>query len=170
MTNGSHDWFFTNFGRIKKTAMHDFLVHLHSGLRWVALILLLVAIVKAFAGMSGNKPFTTGDKKLALYTLISMHLQLVIGLALYIMGKWYQSIDTTDEALKAYHRFFAMEHISGMLLAIILITIGNAKSKRGATDKAKFKSIAVFFTIGLVIILACIPWPFMAKFANLGWF
>lgn len=151
--------------------MHDFLLHFHSGLRWVALILLLVTIAKAFAGMNGNKPFTEGDRKLALYTLISMHLQLLVGLALYVMGKWYQPLaENADDALKAYHRFFAMEHISGMLLAIILITIGNAKSKRGATDKAKFKSLAVFFTIGLVLILACIPWPFMAKFANLGWF
>jgi len=151
--------------------MLDFLKHFHSGLRWVALILLLVAIVKAFAGMSGNKPFTTGDKKLALYTLISMHLQFVIGLILYIMGKWYQALPegATEDMIKV-HRFFSMEHISGMLVAIILITIGNAKSKRGATDKAKFKSIAIFFTIGLVLILACIPWPFMAKFANLGWF
>jgi hypothetical protein len=152
--------------------MHDFLVHFHSGLRWIALILLLIAIVKSFAGMSGNKPFTESDRKIALFTLISMHLQLVVGLTLYIMGKWYQSLpsEVTDATMKSVHRFYGMEHIAGMLVAIALITIGNAKSKRGATDKAKFKSIAVFFTIGLVIILACIPWPFMAKFAGLSWF
>ncbi len=150
--------------------MQDFFIHFHSGLRWIALILLLVAIATSFAGFNGNKVYTPRDKKIALFTLISMHLQLVVGLALYIMGKWYQSIDTTDENIKAVHRFFGMEHISGMILAIALITVGYSKAKRASSDKAKFKSIAIFFTIGFVMILACIPWPFMSKFAGMGWF
>ncbi len=120
--------------------------------------------------MSGNKVFTAGDKKLALFTLISMHLQLVIGIVLYLIGKYYQAIDTTDESIKSVYRFFRMEHSVMMLIAIILITVGYSKAKRGASSKAKFKSLAIFFTIGLVIILAMIPWPFMQKFAGYNWF
>lgn len=150
--------------------MEEILRHTHSGLRWIALILLLLTIVKAFSGMSGNKLFTAGDKKLALFTLITMHLQLVVGLWLYISGKWYEPVAAPDEAAKSLHRFFGMEHISMMLLAIILITVGYSKAKRVSSDKLKFKNLAIFFTIGLVLILAAIPWPFMAKFASFKWF
>jgi chromate transport protein ChrA len=147
----------------------EFLQHLHSGLRWVVLILMLAAIGQAFASMN-SKPF---NRKLALFSLISVHTQVLIGLVLYFWGKWYQSLPEgmpVDDTMKSVHRFFGMEHIAGMLIAAILITIGNSRAKKAATDKAKWKSIAVFFTIGLVIILACIPWPFMQKFSNMGWF
>lgn len=152
--------------------MHDFLAHFHSGLRWIALILLLVSIVKFWPGMKGNKTFTAGDKKLGLFTMITMHLQLVVGIILYIIGKWYEPLpaEVTDATVKSVHRFFGMEHITMMLLAIVLITIGYSKAKRAASDKLKFKNMAVFFLVGLVLILGSIPWPFMAKFSNLGWF
>ena len=150
--------------------MDNILHHTHSGLRWIALILLLATIFKAFSGMSGNKIFTAGDKKLALFTLMSVHIQLVIGLLLYFMGNYYQAIETTDESVKALNRFFRMEHIATMIIAIALITIGYSKAKRASSDRAKFKSLAIFFTIGLILILAMIPWPFMEKFSKYGWF
>jgi L-asparagine transporter-like permease len=56
-------------------------------------------------------------------------------------------------------RFWAVEHMSGMLIGIILITIGRARGKRKDTDLAKHKTFAIFYIIGLIIILAMIPWP-----------
>ena len=150
--------------------MDNILHHTHSGLRWVALLLLLITIFKAFSGMSGNKMFTAGDKKLALFTLITMHIQLVIGLILYTMLVTADGFDFGDSMKDPLVRFFSIEHITGMLLAIALITIGYSKAKRASSDKAKFKTIAIFFTIGLVLILAMIPWPFMQKFAGFKWF
>lgn len=150
--------------------MNNILQHAHSGLRWVALLLLLITIFKAFAGMSGNKVFTAGDKKLALFTLISIHLQLVIGLLLYVMLITSDGFDFGASMKDPLMRYFSVEHITGMLLAIVLITIGYSKAKRADSNKAKFKSLAIFFTIGLVIILAMIPWPFMQKFAGFKWF
>lgn len=144
--------------------------HLHSGLRWIALALLLITIVKAFSGMSGNKNFTAGDKKLALFTLISIHLQLVFGLILYIMLITAEGFDFGASMKDPLLRFFSVEHITGMIVAIALITVGYSKSKKADSAKKKFKSLAVFFTIGLIIILAMIPWPFMAKFAGMKWF
>jgi NADH:ubiquinone oxidoreductase subunit 2 (subunit N) len=150
--------------------MENFLHHLHSGLRWVALLLLLITIIKSFAGMSGNKVFMAGDKKLALFTLISIHLQLVIGLVLYVMLITSDGFDFGASMKDPLMRFFSVEHITGMLVAIAMITIGYSKAKRASSSKAKFKSLAIFFTIGLIIILAMIPWPFMQKFAGLKWF
>lgn len=150
--------------------MHEILKHTHSGLRWIALVLLLVTIIKAFSGMSGNKPFSSGDKKLALFTLITMHLQLIIGLWLYAMFVTAEGFNFGDSMKDPLARFFSVEHISMMVLAIILITVGYSKAKRVSSDKLKFKNIAIFFTIGLVLILAAIPWPFMEKFSSFKWF
>lgn len=147
----------------------EILNHAHSGLRWIILILLIAAIGQAFAGMNGNKPF---NRKLSLFAMIACHIQLVIGMVQYFLGKFYMALppEVTDEALKSTHRFFRMEHIAMMVVAIALITVGNSRSKKAATDKAKYKAIAVFFTIGLVLILASIPWPFMSRFTGYGWF
>ncbi|MEO5643986.1 MAG: cytochrome B [Bacteroidia bacterium] len=150
--------------------MINILHHAHSGLRWVALLLLLLTIFKAFSGMSGNKVFTAGDKKLALFTLISIHLQLVLGLILYVSLITSDGFDFGASMKDPLMRFFSVEHITGMLIAIALITIGYSKAKRAPSSNAKFKALAIFFTIGLVIILAMIPWPFMQKFASFKWF
>jgi hypothetical protein len=140
--------------------MTNILHHLHSGLRWVALLLLLITIAKAFSGWLGNKTFTEGDRKLALFTLISMHLQLVIGIALYIIMITSEGFNFGASMKIPEARFLSVEHITGMIVAIALITIGNARAKRASSAKLKFKSIAIFFLIGLLIIIAMIPWPF----------
>jgi len=156
--------FVVNFIRIM-----DALAHAHSGLRWILLALVIVAIIKGFGGLSGKKPFTAGDKKVALFALITCHLQLLIGLILYFFG---DAVSFDAPMSNALARFFLLEHSSGMLLGIILITIGYSTSKRADNDKKKFKRIAIWYTFGLLIILGSIPWPFMEKFKNasIGWF
>ncbi len=149
--------------------MYNGLLHAHSGLRWVALLLLLITVAKALSGWLGNKPFTPVDRKWAMFALISVHTQLLIGIALLFVSpnvNFDMSVSMENPVL----RFFTMEHNLVMLIAIVLITIGNAKSKRANTDKAKHKTIALFFLIGLVLILAMIPWPFRDMFAGRGWF
>ena len=146
------------------------LAHIHSGLRWIILLLLVLTIFKAFGGWMGKKAYTSGDRKLALFTLIFCHIQLIIGLIQYIVGKYYVGLETGDEMAKSVNRFFRMEHSTSMILAIGLITAGYSMAKRASADVNKHKKIAIWFTIGLVLILAAIPWPFMAKFATMKWF
>jgi cation transport ATPase len=140
------------------------LLHVHSLLRYVLLILLLISIVKAFSGWLGKKPFTDGTRKLGLFTLISAHLQLVIGLALYFMNGWQNVLGDMENRV---NRFFSMEHSLMMILAIALITIGYSSSKKGKTDEAKYKRIAIFFLAALIIIFLMIPWPW--KELGRGW-
>jgi hypothetical protein len=142
----------------------------HSGLRWVVLILLLAAIFKALSGWLNKRPFTNGDRKLALFAMISVHTQLLIGLVLYVLYLQALPVSFGESMHRPELRFFTVEHIIGMLIAVALITVGNGKAKRGGSDKAKHKGVAVFYIIGLVIILAMIPWPFMSKFAGFRWF
>ncbi|MEP2772760.1 MAG: cytochrome B [Fulvivirga sp.] len=145
--------------------MYDILRHAHSGLRWLVLIALLVAIVSAFS-KKGKSPYTAGDKKLALIALIFTHLQLVIGFILYFISPKvvFDGAAMKDSVL----RFYLVEHMALMLVAIVLITIGYSKAKRLTDDSKKFAKIGWFYLIGLILILISIPWPFR----NLGgsWF
>ncbi len=136
--------------------MYTGLLHAHSGLRWIVLILLLVAIFNAFSKKKSGV-YTEGDRKLALFTMISTHTQLLIGLVLYFLSPW---VDFGDMMKDSITRFYTMEHTLMMVIAIVLITIGHSKSKKAADGAAKFKAISVFYLIALLIILAAIPWPF----------
>ncbi len=137
--------------------------HLHSGLRWVALILLIWAIANAFSA----KHFEKKHKLINLFAMVTLHIQLVIGLIQYFTSAKVQfSAGWMKEPLL---RFYGMEHLAGMLLAVILITIGYCKAKRKVNDADKFKVIRLFYSIGLIIILLSIPWPFRANLGG-GWF
>ena len=144
--------------------MNSILTHAHSGLRWVAIILLLLAISNSFTA----KSFEKKHKMINLFTMITLHTQLIIGLVQYFItsGK----VKFFDGWMKeAAFRFYGMEHLMGMLIAIVLITVGYSKSKRGTTDSEKFKPIKLFYLIGFILIIASIPWPFRTALGG-SWF
>lgn len=132
--------------------MNDILKSAHSGWRYVVFLLLIIAVVKALSGWFSNKAYTEGDRKLNVFTLISAHIQLVIGLVLYFSEGWYKMSSTGAPAV----RYFKMEHITMMVVAIILITIGNAKSKKVAEAVAKHRIISIFFGMALILIIVSI--------------
>lgn len=144
----------------------NILIHSHSGLRWIILILLVTAIINAGLKLK-NSSYTKRDKLLNLFTMVSLHTQLLLGGILYFLSG---RINFNSGWMKVpMFRFFGMEHLIGMLLAIVIITIGRKKAEKNEIDAKKHKTILVWYTIGLVLILAFIPWPFR----NLGiteWF
>lgn len=123
----------------------------HSGWRYLVLILLVIAVIQALAGWFGKKSYTEGNRKLNVFTLISAHIQLVFGLVLYFLSPLTKG--PTGEAL---YRYWKMEHIALMIVAIILITIGHSKSKKITDGVAKHKAIAIFFGIALILIIGSI--------------
>ncbi|HLW42285.1 MAG TPA: hypothetical protein VKY82_07955 [Flavobacterium sp.] len=136
--------------------MYTGLQHAHSFIAYAALILLIVASINAMIGMSSNKQFKDSDRKIALFALIFTHVQLLVGIILYFVSPLVQSFSVAmkDSTLRLY----ALEHPLINLIAVILITIGFSKHKKAATDKAKFKSIAIMYAIGTLLILSRIPW------------
>jgi hypothetical protein len=130
--------------------MEQGLLHLHNFLRWIILLFLLIAILQSM----GRKP---GLQKTSLWLLISAHLTLLIGIYQYFTGdNGYQFIQEHGFAgvmKNSVMRFWAVEHITGMLLAIILITVARGKAKRGGYPTA-------LYLIALLLILAVVPWPF----------
>lgn len=150
--------------------MYIGLLHLHSALRYIVLILLIIAIIQAFSGWFGNKTFTSFNKRLNLFTLIAVHTQFIVGLVLYFISPMVNSaLANMGEAMGDTElRFWAVEHIATNLIAIVLITIGYSTAKRASTDKAKFTRIALYYLIGFILIMTAIPWPFNR--VDRGWF
>ena len=141
----------------------ELLKHTHSGLRWIILILLVIAIVNAFSA----KIYERKHKMINLFAMIALHTQLLIGLVLL---KTSGKVNFGEGWMKdAINRFYGMEHLAGMLIAITLITIGYVKSKKGTNPTEIYKPIKLFYIIGLILILASIPWPFRANLGG-GWF
>jgi hypothetical protein len=150
--------------------MYTVLLTLHSILRWVILLLSVVAIVRSYAGMTGGKPYGAADKKVGLFLMISAHTTLLIGLYLYFFGPWglatIRNLGFGEVMKDRVARFYAVEHIFGMLVAITLITIGRGAGKKNISDLAKHKRTFWYILVALVIMLATIPWPFRAGIAG----
>lgn len=144
--------------------MYQGILHLHNFGRWVVIILLLVAIARSLSGMTGNRPFTKGDKKTGLFLMIFAHIMLLIGLYQWFAGPWglqnIQKLGMKAVMQDNVYRFWAVEHITGMLVAIILITIGRGSAKKNISDKAKHSRSFWFYFIAFIIIIASVPWPF----------
>lgn len=151
------------FSVLKAFLMYTGLVHLHSLLRWIIIILIVVALVRHLMGMTGNKPFTSGDKKTGLFLMISAHTQFLVGLILWFIGPWgfklLQNIGFAAAMKEPVARFWIMEHNVGMLIAIALITVGRGVSKKNLSDASKHKRSFWFYLIALIVILASVPWP-----------
>ncbi|BDS13615.1 cytochrome B [Aureispira anguillae] len=141
--------------------------HAHSGLRWIVLILLLLAIVNAFSGWRSKKPYTAQNKKLHLFAMIFVHIQVLIGFISYLLN-WGGKVNFGNMS-NSMIRFFTVEHSTMMLLALIAITIGFSKSKKITETPSRFKMIFMAYLIGLLLILAGIPWPFRTALGA-GWF
>lgn len=138
--------------------MYTGLQHLHSYFAYLVLLVLAVAFVHAVLGLVGKRPFLPISRKLALFGLIFTHLQFVFGLILYFVSPLGMSNLSGATMKISEQRLLALEHPLMMLIAIALITIGHSKAKRATADSQKFKLIAVFYGIGLVLILGRLPW------------
>lgn len=133
--------------------------HLHSFIAYIALALLLITSVVAIIGLLNKKIFTSGNRKLGLFALIATHTQFLIGLILYFLSPLGMSLFKSGSVMgNSFARLTAVEHPVINLIAVVLITIGWSKHKKQTEDAAKFKSFAVFYTLGLILILTRIPW------------
>lgn len=140
----------------KNQTMYQFLLEAHSGLRYVVMLLLIIAIILSLAGWFGNKAFTAGNKRVNLFTLISTHIQLVLGLILYFVSPYVKAGEMGTAMKDATLRYWTVEHIVMMLIAVTLITVGYSKSKKLLNDVAKHKTVAIFYGLAFIIIIVAI--------------
>ena len=141
--------------------MYTGLLHTHNLFRWVVLIVAVLAIGFAFAGWLGKREWKKPDNILGLLLTISVDIQLLVGMILYLFVSPLTKAAFADfgAAMKnADLRFYAVEHILMMIIALVVIHIGRSKSKKAKITARKHRAAAIFYTLGLIIILAGIPW------------
>jgi NADH:ubiquinone oxidoreductase subunit 2 (subunit N) len=136
--------------------MYETIKNVHSILAYAALGLLLLASFNAIFGLTSKKIFKDKDLRLSLFTLIICHIQLLIGLILYFVSPL--GADQLENMKDAAMRLTSLEHPLINIIALALITIGWSKHKKEESNNGKFKKIAVFYTLGLLLILSRLPW------------
>ena len=134
--------------------MYTGLLHTHTFLRYLVLIGLLVVIIKAIIGLSSKQPYTNLDNKLSLFLFIFTHTQLLVGLILYFVSPFVKfGSDTMSDKTT---RYWTVEHIVGMLAAVVLITLARSTTKRMTDDASKHKRMFIFNFVALIVIVAII--------------
>lgn len=136
--------------------MYTFLLKSHSGFRYIVLLLVWLAIVRAFVGWLGNKPYTEADRKFNLFALISAHIQLLLGLIVYFFSPFVKMGDMATAMKDATLRYWTVEHSVMMIFAVVLITVGHSKAKKAQEALLKHRTVAIFYTLALLLVLAAI--------------
>lgn len=136
--------------------MYEFIQKFHSGWAYLALLVLVIAVVNSFIGLSSKKEFTAKDRKIALFALAGIHTQLLIGFILYFVSPL--GFASLGQMKDAAIRLTSLEHPLINIIAIVLITIGWSKHKKLTTSESKFKTFSIFYGLGLLLILSRIPW------------
>jgi hypothetical protein len=138
--------------------MYELLQKLHSWWAYLAIAVLIIAVVNAFIGYSSKKNFEAKDLRISLFALIFTHIQLLLGLAVYFVSlKGFKAFGTEGAMKNAELRLTMLEHPLINIIAIVLITIGWSKHKK-MEGTAKFRKILFFYGVGLLLILSRIPW------------
>ncbi len=141
--------------------MYNFMLIIHNWLRWIVLILGIVAAVLAFLGWFGRRPWTNQERRFGSFFGMAIDIQLLLGLILYFVLS-----PITTAALKNFGaamsnpdmRFFGLEHVLYMVLALACAHLGSILSRRAPSDTAKYQRAAVFFGLAVVFILLGMPW------------
>lgn len=153
--------------------IYNFLLHLHSIGRWVLLVLLLFAIFNHL--IAGNRPYIRTDARAGTILTIVADIMLLVGIVLWVAGPVGYKMISEGGGMGAVMkdptaRFYAVEHMAGMLIAIILLHIGKAQSRKSIGDRAKHRRSLIFYSLALLIILVTIPWPFREVATRSHWY
>lgn len=138
--------------------MYTGLKHLHSYTAYLTLAFLIIAVVYAIYYWTSGKSFTKNSHTIRLLALIGTHVQIIFGLILYFVSPLGLANFSGENMKNSVFRLYMLEHPLTMLIAVTLITIGYSRSKKALDDKGKFKAQAIFFGLGLLLILSRIPW------------
>jgi hypothetical protein len=142
--------------------MYSIVLLLHSWSRWLVIIFGLIAVFRAFGGWQGRRPYLGADNGMGAAFVGSMHLQLLLGLILYLglspFGLKAMQAAGGAAMKDPTTRFWGVEHITAMILAVVFAQVGRSLSKKAASPVLKHKRAFVWFTVALVIVLLMIPW------------
>lgn len=141
--------------------MYSTVYFIHSWWAYLVVLVLIIAAINALVGLFSRRDYGANDFRISLFTLIVSHIQLLIGIVLFFVAPYFQVLLNngmgevmSDDTLRLY----IVEHPLMMLIAVILITVGYSKHKKKLTSRPKFKTLAIFYTLGLLFVFSRIPW------------
>lgn len=140
---------------------YNIVLALHNIIRWIVVIGGLVAALRAIYGWLAGRPWRTLDNQLGLLFTVSMDIQALLGLLLYVVLSPITTSSFSDiggAMSDPGARFYLVEHIAAMFVALVLAHAGRSLAKRAQDDKGKHMRAAIFFTIAMLLVLALIPW------------
>lgn len=141
--------------------MYSVVLYLHSYVRWVVVFAALAAVGLAVSGLLSRRGWGSRDEQVGRLFTSSLDAQVLLGLILYVVSPLTQALFSNpaasmrDPAL----RFFSVEHVVGMIIALALAHVGRARARR-ASGRAKFSRAAIFYGLATLALLLSIPWPF----------
>jgi hypothetical protein len=139
--------------------METGLLHLHRTIAYLTLLLLFVSSLKSLHGFLNRKKYEPIDKKLALFALIAMHTQFLLGIAIYLVKPWAGMLGQMSEVMKdSATRMWVIEHPFLMIVAAALVTVGYSKAKKADSDVIKFRAQGFLYLLGFALVLSRIPW------------
>ena len=143
--------------------LYTFTLSVHNILRWVVLILGLIAVIRAYRGWLGKRDWTESDRKFGVFFTMALDIQVLLGLILYFFLSPFTRSIFTDLAsvtgnMGGESFFYSFEHIFVMIVAVALAHIGSARSKKALEPSAKHRQAAIFFTLAILAILIGVPW------------
>jgi len=146
----------------KSFEMYNSLLGIHSIVRWLLVLSLLLSIGIALRGYLMNRTFSSADNRIRHWTATIGHIQLIIGILLYLKSPIAQYLYThfNDAVANWQVLFFGVVHSLLMLIAIVVLTLGSAFAKRKDTDRLKYKTMLIWYSVALLLIFVAIPWPF----------
>jgi hypothetical protein len=122
----------------------------HNVVRWIILVLGVIALFRAYRGWLGKQPWTPTDRKVGVFFGSALDVQLLLGIVLVILLVTQSGVASLSPYL--------IEHVLPMLLAVILAHVGSIRSRKTASDVGKHQQAAIWYTIVFLVILVAIPW------------
>ena len=141
--------------------MYSFILATHNIVRWLVLVAAVVVIVQAFVGWLGKKEWSKANNLTGIIYVSAVDLNVLLGLILYLFLSplTRQAFADLGAAMgNPILRFFAVEHIFMMLVALALAHIGRSLSKKATETAKKHRTAAIWYTLSLLVILIMIPW------------
>ncbi|MFN8279166.1 MAG: cytochrome b [Saprospiraceae bacterium] len=140
--------------------MNEILLSSHSWLRWIVLLLFIAVIARSFSGYRSGRIYDALDKRWNTLLLASVHTQALLGLILYFTSDMMRNIfaDFGGSIKNSDSRFWSVEHITIMLISVILTQVGSIRVRKQIDDRSKFRTAYIYYGIALLLILLMIPW------------
>ena len=135
--------------------LYSILKEIHAYNRYFILAALIFVLVRAYSGWLSNKRYEKPDNIGAAALLGLFHLQLLIGLLLFWQSPYGLSAMSNGAASQpgSWARYFTMEHLGAMIVAIAVFQTGRILSKKAITDGKKHRTIAICATIATLLIV-----------------